>query len=122
MATDDVFTGIKSYHDMLKRAQALDPVLTYVLCDLVMRIKIIKNLASYETEKVGTDIGDHKYSYYFFLQHIDVLTLQVFHNLTVRVSRSSDSSTLVVRREFVKFVQTLKLTFDHEDHFVTIPN
>lgn len=123
--SDDVFSGQKSYHDMLKRAQALDPVLTYVLCDLVVRIKVEKSKKdyhAYETEEVSTQLNSHKYTYYFYLSHMDVLTKEVFHDLTVRVSRCQDYSTLVVRPEFANWLKALKLTFDHENHFVTIPN
>lgn len=123
-----VFTATMSFHGMLKRAQELSPVLTYVLCKLLVEAETKQQEASAETKRVRVDRCDDAFSYYFMLDQMQLFISQIFGNLTVRVAGPYGGTgddglykMLVAHREFVNWLKELQLQFDDKRHAVTIP-
>lgn len=120
----DVFSAQDSYHEMLQRAQALDPVLTYVLCDLLREVKKAEH-PMWQSEKIPTGgPSEHKYSYYFMItpqSDMDRFLTRIFDNFTVCVRLYEGSAILFARKQFVLWLQAEKITFDPDQQFVSLP-
>lgn len=119
MSEGRVFTGTMSYHRMLTRAQETDPVLTYWICRYLLEEE------ERESERVKKEdyVEPKEFKHSDFVWCMGVgqvlkLTERAFFNLTVECY---NTRRLRARREFVVWLKTLKLSFDHDHHFVTIP-
>lgn len=122
-----VFSATMSYHTMLKRAQELDPVLTYALCKLLTEAKVKPDRDFVDSEHVNVDHTSHPFSAFFMRDDMDRFVKEIFFNMTVTVScsiigdRDQRVRYLSSRKEFVRWLQSVNLTFDHDAHFVSIP-
>lgn len=123
------FTATTSYHQMLKRAQEVSPVLTYVLCALLIKAEEEKDHVVMRSERVPLEYRqNHPFSYYFMTDEMESFVKLIFHGITVKVSCSSQaggadfySRELIAHRQFVLWLKGLKLTFDDETQSVVIP-
>ncbi len=124
-----VFTATMSYHSMLKRAQELSPVLTYVLCKLLLNIKIQEKSTIVYSEHVSVDYShEQAFTYYFTTDQMQSFVSTVFHNLTIDINGRGQcggddfcSRQLIAHKEFVTWLKGLKLTVDDATHSVVIP-
>lgn len=124
-ANPDVFTATMSYHRMLKRAQELSPVLTYVVCKLLFGVDLEKEKHAFVSSLRVSDRGDNSefYPYFLMTDHFETFLKEVFFNLTVRKnSACAEGHYLSAHRQFVIWLKSLRgLSLDDAAMEVTIP-
>lgn len=124
------YSGEQSYHEMLRRAQSLCPSLLYVLCKLLLPVKIAGTgmLVRSEMVRVWQDAGpDEIFSVHFYdkkeLSRIDRFIESVFDNHTVAIGWEDDRGRekyLKADVQFVCWLQKNVVTVDDEKMLVTI--
>lgn len=133
--TKGCFSATMSFHTMLRRAQELSPVLTYVLCKLLISSEVKKDEVFVCSPRVANERRHDKlgFSYYFMgRSEMHSFVETIFHNITVRISGPSErvgdgysSFELTAHREFVLWLQKLyaekRLSVNDEERSVTIP-
>ncbi len=131
--SDKTYSGVKAYHEMLVRAQALSPALTFAMATLISRIKIKTGEVYQETEVVNANGCDHKLRHHFRDVYptpanercctiMQSFLREIFHGYTVRATREhcGDSCCLIVETQFVRWLQSGVVEFHDGDMLVTI--
>ena len=127
------YSGEQSYHEMLIRAQALSPVLTYLLCDLLLRTKINPKVLVQATPSVELhDDGLYAdrirgFGVYFERNSESSKMSQflrtVFGGFTIHIGWTDSVGHiqhLLVDTPFVQWIQSGVVTMDESKQLVTI--
>lgn len=121
---EKTYSGQQSYHEMLVRAQALSPALTFVLCTFLTKIPIDPKKL-----RVGISIKADNEFFNLFAQNPDSCPMarfvkEVFHNFTVTFGMTGQMGMEYGMGADVQFVQWLQgeevVVIDQKKRLVTI--
>ncbi len=125
----ETFSGVKSYHDMLHKAQSLSPALTYVVCNLLRSIPA-KNLETDErhvySRVLNMDSNDEPFSTYFAgdsNSEISQFLKVAFSSHNVFVKWADDygyRKRLKADKQFVRWLKGDVVQMHDKDELVTI--
>lgn len=115
------YSGTQAYHEMLIKAQALCPALTYALCSLLLKAK--EKAHTEHLYQVFVD-PDHRFYHYFgyndqtntFGRFIKI----VFHNLTVNTDEDRSAYIVFAHKQFVEWLKTGVVVLDDKAMLATV--
>jgi len=129
LVATDTYSGIQSYHEMMKRAQATSPALTYALCKLLLGIpsdEKPKKDGRYTSKTVVLDSNDpfaglfHKETQYC---QMSLFAKEVFGSFNVGVGYVDTYGTeqcVIADMQFVEWLRGDVVVLDDEKQLVTL--
>ena len=121
------YSGAQSYHEMLMRAQAQSPALTYAMCTLLLAIKIKPETVIQQSEEICLAGGTSPICLYFHRepQHSKMHRFleDVFRHYTVWIISTDvygNQKALCADTQFVQWLQAGAVTIDNERQLVTV--
>lgn len=131
--TTKTYSAQQSFHEMLIRAQALSPVLTFLLCNLLLKTKVdpqIRIQSSANIHLCREDRWEQRartFGVYFDLQpessKMSKFIKEVFGGFTVSIGWGDSQGHhqhLMADTPFVQWLQSGVVTVDDEKQLVTI--
>ena len=120
------FSGVQSYHEMLKKAQSTSPALTYILCSLLLEVELSDKSDPTVKSRAVAVHGDefkgafHKDSDY---SRMSLFLKEVFGRFNAWVSwkdQQGESQYIVADKQFVRWLQSDVVEVHSQEELVTI--
>lgn len=130
--SDKTYSGVKAYHEMLVRAQALSPGLTYAMVSLLLAITIKPKEIYQESRSVSArdcpDFGDYFRDVYPSVDSSKPVTImqsflqQIFCAFVARGTRDDcgRDCKVIAETQFVKWLKSDVVTVDKTEKLITI--
>lgn len=120
---DKTYSGQKAYHEMLIRAQAMSPALTYVFCKLLLSIKVDP---AQHRQRVRVLVSDPYYNLFSRTRDTCIMARfgkEIFNDFTVwagAVDYQGTECYVAADTQFVEWLKTGVVVMDDEKQLVTI--